>query len=111
MLSPEKPPSWQGICGNLSYKEIKDDVYEYNYTDLSAKNYELWVQGKVSRLEDVFILPHGFCKVYPDMKLDMANWFLSKTKIKVLLIDPNKSTKLRALENPENTVHIGPSGT
>ena len=76
--------SWKG-ADQLTYDEIMDELYDHNH--------DITIFPENTEVEDMFILPEGFCKKV--LTLGESIIILSKGKITAHLVDPYKANIVR----------------
>ena len=102
--------TWNGMNMILTYNDLENLLYEYNYTALKVRSYS----GKDNSSdtnqssEKHFLFPHGFC-----MKLSIArpmNWIKiwSTNKVKISFVDPAEENDIHTEETINAQVTIGP---
>ena len=89
--------TWTGKDGNVSYTELVDKLFQFNYTTLNTGVYS-------SRK---FIFPHGEC-VRMDVKSAQSILVITKKRVQVAIVDPSKVNNIRTEKTPDAKTKIGP---
>ena len=90
--------SWKGKYGNQTYHQIRSILFKNNYTNFSMFG---------SKSENIFVSIHGFCKKF--IEFNSADTVTIKTRenMQLLIVDPNKKSKLRIKEMDNPQVYLG----
>ncbi len=83
-----KEITWKGANQSMKYEKLITDLYEFNYTDLNIQKPE------ETNIDDVFILPEGFCKKV-DIKGTDNIQFETTNKMSAILVDSFKANRVR----------------
>jgi hypothetical protein len=78
-----------GNSSDQTYDEIEKELYAYNYTDLTIE---------YATLKHVAIHPYGFCKQVTNFSMNDPLKITSKNTVKFLILNPYRSSNLRADE-------------
>ena len=97
--------SWSGQYGNSTFKEIIDDVYNFNYTSLISEEIRNGTVTNVTR-NISFLFPSGFCNTLNFEGIPSMGWIGSETAIRFSISDPMKVNNLRTEETPEARVTL-----
>ena len=91
--------SWKGKYGNVSFNQLVELLYHYDYTHFTSDN---------SKSETRFLPLHdGYCKqlTNPQVKDKIKS---PKKKI-ILIVDPFRGSKLRIRTMPNANIEFGPT--
>ena len=110
ILSDTTTISWRGKNGNLSFKELQEDIFDYDYstfvhqTSLTGDDYK-WTDAPADL---VYFIPQKFC-MKPKQTLKGMN-FRSTKKSFLYLDDPEKTNGLRITRIDSWKGELGPTG-
>ncbi len=83
-----KEITWKGANQSMKFDNLITELYEFNYTDLNIE------KPTETNIDDVFILPEGFCKKV-DIKGTDNIQFDTTNKMSAILVDSYKANRVR----------------
>ena len=104
--------SWNGIYGNLSYQNLEDQLFNYNYSTLEVWTFANNRWSMYSLPEQMtFLIPHGVCKKLSGVQPSSRLWISSTKKLTILFVDSARANIIRSEETLTSHASIGPSST
>ena len=102
--------SWNGIYGNLSYQNLEDQLFNYNYSTLEVWTFANHRWSLYSLPEQMtFLIPHGVCKKISGVQPSSRLWISSTKKLTMLFVDSARANIIRSEETLTSHASIGPS--
>jgi hypothetical protein len=97
-ISNTTKPTWKGIHGNSTFKQIQDALYEKDFSKVKINN-----QNKIK-----YIFGRGFCLLTPSFgeMLEISN---KGKNLKVYLVHNTTDSKIIIDQNPNSFVELGPT--
>ena len=109
-LNDSNKYTWNGRYGNISYHEVQDRIYNFNYSNVKVLNSKTGDSSdlEIADTEMVYFAPLGFClNIMPTNKFTVIE---NTKKSELYLVDPAGANKLRMFESNDAKTHFGPTG-
>ena len=103
--------TWKGKFGNTTFQQLTELIFEYDYGTLVTLTSDT---GDDSKFIDVdtdldFMIPFGFCKKVAETKVGLLAE--SQKSNVVILVDPNKESKILIPDMQNGRFEFGPTAT
>ncbi len=108
MIQNQDNLGWNGKYENKTFEELKEEIYEYDYTSLVAQTGKSVNEKADAESEVIFIVPFGICT-----KLKQTNFTTlvkSTERNSLYLVDPAYLNRLKILGNHNVKLGFGSMG-
>ena len=92
--------TWKGKTENLSFSELSEELYDYDYSLVNMKN------GKLGK--KYFSLNLGMCVKLDDLGTDVVASMNTNRTLKLLAVDPNTFNEVRIDLDQKASFTVGP---